>query len=56
MSSGALECNFALLLQQPVFHVVSFALALEVELDVVQGIADLLEWGLRIEILVAIGQ
>ena len=38
---------------QPVFHVLGFALAFEVELDVVQGIANLLERGVWIEVLAA---
>ena len=38
---------------QPVFHVLGFALALEVELDIVQGIANLLESGVSIEVRIA---
>jgi len=41
---------------QPVFHVLGFALAFEVELDVVQGIANLLERGVWIEVLIARGE
>jgi len=41
---------------QPVFHVLGFALAFEVELDVVHGIANLLERGIWIEVLIARGE
>ena len=34
---------------------IGFALALEVELNVVQGVAYLLEWGFWIEIGIAVG-
>ena len=41
---------------QPVFHVLRRALALEVELHVVQGIAYLLEWGIGVEVGIVLRQ
>ncbi len=43
-------------LHQPVLHVLGGALALEIELDIVQGIADLLERRLWIEVGITRGQ
>ena len=48
--------SFILFLNQPVFHVVGFAFALKVELNIVKGVANLLEWGFGVEVGIAIGQ
>jgi hypothetical protein len=45
-----------LFLNKPVFHVLGFALALEVELDIVESITNLLEGCFRIEVGIAIGE
>ena len=42
-------------LYQPINHVVAGTLTLEAELHVVEGVADLVERGLRIEVLIARG-
>jgi len=46
----------ALFLYQPVFHVLHRTLAPEVELHVVQGISDFLEWGVGVETGIVAGQ
>ena len=46
----------SLFLIQPIFHVFGGALALEVELDVVQGCADLMERSLWVEVGIALGE
>ena len=47
---------FLLFLDEPVLHVLGFALALEVELDVVEGVANLLKWSFWIEVGVVRGE
>ena len=46
---------FFLFLHQPIDHVVAGALALEIELHVVESVAQFLEGRVRIEVLIARG-
>ncbi len=52
-----LKCPLIVLfLNKPVFHMLGFALALKVKLDIVEGITNLLEGCFRIEVGIAIGE
>ena len=50
------DIHSLLFFYQPVFHVLAFAFALEVELNIIKGIAYLLERCLWVEVWITIGQ